>query len=70
MMPAIARWWLKREYLAIARQAKQEHAAIYWGDEMGLRSDHMRGRAMLRSDNPRSCEPPANASVQHALGRH
>lgn len=39
---AIARW-LKQEYPAIARQAKREHAAIYWGDEMGLRSDHVTG---------------------------
>ena len=39
---AIARW-LKREYPAIARQAKREKAAIYWGDEMGLRSDHVAG---------------------------
>jgi len=39
---AIARW-LKQEYPAIARQAKREHAVIYWGDEMGLRSDHVTG---------------------------
>lgn len=39
---AIARW-LTREYPAIARQARREHATIYWGDEMGLRSDHVTG---------------------------
>jgi transposase len=39
---AIARW-LRQEYPALARQAKQERAAIYWGDEMGLRSDHVSG---------------------------
>lgn len=39
---AIARW-LRREYPAIARQAKRERAGIYWGDEMGLRSDHVTG---------------------------
>lgn len=39
---AIARW-LKQEYPMLARQAKREHAAIYWGDEMGLRSDHVTG---------------------------
>ena len=39
---AIARW-LKQEYPAIARQAKRERAVIYWGDEMGLRSDHVTG---------------------------
>ncbi len=35
--------WLRREYPAIARQAKREKAVIYWGDEMGLRSDHVTG---------------------------
>ncbi len=38
----IARW-LKQEYPAIARQARREKAVIYWGDEMGLRSDHVTG---------------------------
>lgn len=40
--PAVARW-LSEEYPQIARQAKREGAAIYWGDEMGLRSDHIAG---------------------------
>jgi transposase len=35
--------WLNEEYPAIARQARREKAAIYWGDEMGLRSDHVTG---------------------------
>ena len=39
---AIARW-LAEDYPAIAREAKQEKATIYWGDEMGLRSDHLSG---------------------------
>ena len=39
---AIARW-LKTEYPAIVRDAKREKATIYWGDEMGLRSDHVTG---------------------------
>jgi len=39
---AIARW-LKTEYPAIVRDAKREGATIYWGDEMGLRSDHVTG---------------------------
>jgi transposase len=37
--------WLKQEYPAIAHEAKRERAAIYWGDEMGLRSDHVVGRS-------------------------
>ena len=39
---AISRW-LRTEYPAIARQGKRERAVIYWGDEMGLRSDHVSG---------------------------
>lgn len=35
--------WLTEEYPALARQAKREKAMIYWGDEMGLRSDHVTG---------------------------
>ncbi len=46
--------------LAIARQAKQEHAAIYWGDEMGLRSDHMTGT---------SYAPVGQPSVVRATGQ-
>jgi len=41
---AITRW-LTQEYPALARQAKRERAALYWGDEMGLRSDHVTGRS-------------------------
>ena len=39
---AIAKW-LSEEYPAIARQARRDEATIYWGDEMGLRSDHVTG---------------------------
>lgn len=39
---AIVRW-LEEDYPAIARQARRAKAAIYWGDEMGLRSDHVTG---------------------------
>jgi len=41
---AIAQW-LSREYPRIAKAAKRENAAIYWGDEMGMRSDHVAGRS-------------------------
>lgn len=41
---AITRW-LSQEYPALVRQAKCERAALYWGDEMGLRSDHVTGRS-------------------------
>src|ERR1700761_2613599 len=36
---SIARW-LNEDYPQIAKEAKQEKATIYRGDEMGLRSDH------------------------------
>lgn len=42
---AAVKQWLKREYPAIRRAAKREKAEIYWGDEMGLRSDHAAGRS-------------------------
>ncbi len=36
--------WLEEEYPAIRQQARREQALIFWGDEMGLRSDHAVGR--------------------------
>ena len=56
---AIARW-LKQEYPMLARQAKREHAAIYWSDEMGLRSDHVTGT----SDAPVGHTPVIRATGQ------
>jgi transposase len=35
--------WLAEAYPALVREAKRERAMIYWGDEMGLRSDHVTG---------------------------
>jgi transposase len=40
---AIERWF-KVEYPAIQKLARKDKATIYWGDEMGLRSDHNVGR--------------------------
>ena len=40
---AIERWF-KVEYPIIQKIAKKEKATIFWGDEMGLRSDHNVGR--------------------------
>jgi transposase len=42
------RRWLQEEYPAIRRWAKREGAEVYWGDEMGLRSDHAVGRSYGR----------------------
>lgn len=38
--------WLREEYPAIVKQAKRARATIYWGDEMGLRSDHVSGTCL------------------------
>ncbi|MGB8952076.1 MAG: IS630 family transposase [Candidatus Aminicenantales bacterium] len=41
--PEAVRRWLEVEYPAIKALALREKAEIYWGDEMGLRSDHVTG---------------------------
>jgi transposase len=46
--PEAVRRWLEEDYPAIRKQAKREKAEIYWGDEMGLRSDHATGRSYGR----------------------
>ena len=46
--PEAVRIWLEEEYPAIRKKAKKEKAQIYWGDEMGLRSDHATGRSYGR----------------------
>lgn len=45
--PKQVQGWLDETYPQIKRQAKQEDAEIYWGDETGLRNDcqHERGYA-------------------------
>ncbi|MGF6292590.1 IS630 family transposase [Paraburkholderia youngii] len=45
--------WLNEDYPTIAKEAKQEGATIYWGDEMGLRSDHISGTSFaLKGETP------------------
>lgn len=46
--PEQVRHWLEEEYPSIHKQAKREKAGIYWGDEMGMRSDHAVGRSYGR----------------------
>jgi transposase len=41
--PAQVRYWLQTKYPALVRQAAAEEAGIFWGDEMGLRSEHQTG---------------------------
>jgi transposase len=43
--PAAVARWLREEYPQLRREAKREKAQIFWGDEMGLRSDHTAGRS-------------------------
>ena len=43
--------WLTNEYPRIHDQAKHEKAEIFWGDEMGLRSDHATGRTYSLQGN-------------------
>lgn len=46
--PEQVRRWLEEDYPQIRKQAKREKARIYWGDEMGLRSDHSVGTSYGR----------------------
>ena len=46
--PESVRLWLEEEYPIIRKEAIKEKAEIYWGDEMGLRSDHATGRTYAR----------------------
>lgn len=43
--PAAIRAWLERDYPRIARRAKREGAAIYWGDETGISNQDQIGRS-------------------------
>lgn len=43
--PVAVKRWLTTEYPAIAARAKRQRAAIYWIDEMGVRSDDVVGRS-------------------------
>jgi transposase len=57
---AAARKWLEEEYPRIRDRAKRERARIYWGDEMGMRSDHQAGR---------SCAPRGKTPVRPGTGK-
>jgi transposase len=52
--------WLRERYPAIKTHAKRENASIFWGDEMGLRSDDQVGRSYA----PRGRTPVVNATGQ------
>ena len=42
--PGVITSWLKRDYPRLARRARQQKAAIYWGDETGLSNQDQIGR--------------------------
>lgn len=46
--PEAVQQWLQEGYPAIQKQARMDKGLIYWGDEMGLRSDHAVGRSYSR----------------------
>lgn len=46
--PEEVKKWLNQAYPAIRTKAKRENAQIYWGDEMGMRSDHAVGTSYGR----------------------
>lgn len=43
--PENVKKWLQEQYPAIKKQAQQQNAIIYFGDETGMRSDHQAGRS-------------------------
>ena len=51
--PAAVEVWLERDYPAIAKRAKAERAAIYWGDETGISNQDQTGRSYApRGETP------------------
>ncbi|EQD74712.1 Transposase, partial [mine drainage metagenome] len=51
--PQAVAHWLQVEYPAIRVRAKRARAEIYWGDEMGVRSDQAAGRSFSpRGETP------------------
>lgn len=46
--PIAVKRWLNESYPAIRAEAKAEGAEIWWGDEMGVRSDHQAGTSWGR----------------------
>jgi transposase len=68
--PAAVRRWLRRDYPAIAAEARRAHGAIFWGDETGLRSDDVRGRSYAprgRTPVVRVCQKRAKPTLISAV---
>jgi transposase len=58
--PVAVQKWLHEEYPAIKANAKRDNAVIFWGDEMGLRSDDAVGRSFARR---------GQTPIMHATGK-
>ena len=54
--PQAVERWLKKEYPDLVKRAKAEKASIFWGDEMGVRSDHQAGRFYSPKGKPPSVQ--------------
>src|SRR5688572_19166067 len=68
--PAAVRRWLRRDYPAIVKRAKQARGTVVWGDETGLRSDDVRGRSYAprgRTPVVRVCHRRAGLSLITAV---
>jgi transposase len=51
--PKAVKRWVEKTYPEIRKRAVQKKALIFWGDEMGLRSDHAVGRSYgIRGQTP------------------
>jgi hypothetical protein len=62
--PEQVQQWLGKEY----RQAQKEKAQIFWGDEMGLRSDHAVGRSYgLKGQTPLIFATWSTFRLQHGF---
>jgi len=46
--PEATRRWVQEEYPRIRALARQHGATLFWGDEMGMRSEHQAGRSWGR----------------------
>ena len=42
----------KQDYPSISRQVSRDKAATYWGEEMGMRSDHVTGTSSAMVGQP------------------
>ena len=67
--PAAVAAWLEQHYPAIAKRAKAEGAAIYWGDETGISNQDQIGRSYAPKGPDARGRPDGQADhPEHDLG--